>query len=535
MIPYSDHSSHAELLEFVSMLRPARVLPIVQQMRGPFGLDISDRADMSCFQGILWKSRLVRHIDNNSTYDRQLGEESTESNKDRVFLRERLAEGNMAPTYDFSPWSVCKRDQISHTYKKSGLKSGVRSRKRPATGVVYVSFSADGHMSDYSDITHPSQQHTHLTGSCTTSHPIQQHSHTVPSDITSKSLEQSVDSQQHKDILQLHVKRTAAQGIDSHRECGIVDSAASHPHSLCDCPLPGGCRKCLEEDVCADVVARCDDAGDGAHVDERMGSVEMDHHDRVTQQSLTDDSQVDNVSSDNHDFPNSFKSCHASAGQCCYRTDQQPSLTSTLSDHLPPQSKSVSPQTEGSHLLKYAMREQCVGGGRAALKPHIGVDNNLVDGACTQSHSIHLELVCGVLETRIREVDNRRSSSCILLPPCVPGDSCHAGIPGHCANISESSAASSWDHPRQELDMSGSCPELKLPLDSQNEHGAESTSFMSKFLPTASVQRGTRSTDFQMCSSGMLRQKQQILELESRKIGSVSHFIASLQEFLRKT
>ncbi|BFZ07551.1 hypothetical protein BsWGS_10590 [Bradybaena similaris] len=674
VIPYSDHSSYAELLEFVSMLRPARILPIVQQLTGPFGVDISDRADMSCFQGSLLKSRPGRHIYNNSMCDRQLGEGSTESNKERMFLRERLAEGNMAPTHDFSPLSVCKRDKNSHPCKKSGFKSGVRGRKRSATGVVYVSFSADGQMSDYSDMTHPSQQHAHMMGSGTTSHPIQQHSHTACSHITSQQhshtacshitsqlLEESVDRQQHKDIPQLHAKsvdrqqhkdflqlhaksvdiqqhkdipqlhakRKAAQGVD--HECGIVDSAASHPHSPCDCPLHGECRKCIEEDACAAVVVRCD--GDGARVDERMSSVEMDQHDLVTQQSVMDDSQVDNVSSDHPDFPDSFKSCHASSGQCRYPTDQQwHSLTSTLSDHLPPQGKSILPLTEGSLLLKYSMREECVGGGSPALKPHIGVDNNLVDSNL-EFFSSHGD---GVLATLNTEVDNRSSGLGILLQKCAPDGSFHVNISRPFADMSESSAASSWDHPGQELDMSGSCPELKLPLDSQDEHGAESTSFTSKssrtgaestsftstspltgaestsftskssltgaestsftstspligaertsFIskssatgaestsftskssltgaestsftskpsptaaestsftskssPTASIQCGTRGTGLtrnQLRSSGMLRRKKRIFELKSSEIGSVGHFIASLQEFLRKT
>ncbi|XP_041346696.1 5' exonuclease Apollo-like [Gigantopelta aegis] len=50
VVPYSDHSSYSELLEFVSKLRPCAVVPIVSSTtRGPFGVDISSRADMSCF------------------------------------------------------------------------------------------------------------------------------------------------------------------------------------------------------------------------------------------------------------------------------------------------------------------------------------------------------------------------------------------------------------------------------------------------------------------------------------------------------
>ena len=50
VVPYSDHSSYPELMEFVSKLRPCAVVPIVSsKTRGPFGVDISSRADMSCF------------------------------------------------------------------------------------------------------------------------------------------------------------------------------------------------------------------------------------------------------------------------------------------------------------------------------------------------------------------------------------------------------------------------------------------------------------------------------------------------------
>ena len=58
VVPYSDHSSYPELVEFVSKLKPACVVPIVcGKVRGPFGVDVSCREDMSCFQPYLSKTQ----------------------------------------------------------------------------------------------------------------------------------------------------------------------------------------------------------------------------------------------------------------------------------------------------------------------------------------------------------------------------------------------------------------------------------------------------------------------------------------------
>ncbi|XP_048741970.2 5' exonuclease Apollo-like [Ostrea edulis] len=58
IVPYSDHSSFNELIDFVKLIKPSCVYPIVSgKGRGPFGLDITDRADVSMYKTHLGKPR----------------------------------------------------------------------------------------------------------------------------------------------------------------------------------------------------------------------------------------------------------------------------------------------------------------------------------------------------------------------------------------------------------------------------------------------------------------------------------------------
>lgn len=64
IVPYSDHSSFPELVQFVSKVKPASIVPIVgKTSRGPFGVSVANRADMSCFKKFLSKhlQKFQRH------------------------------------------------------------------------------------------------------------------------------------------------------------------------------------------------------------------------------------------------------------------------------------------------------------------------------------------------------------------------------------------------------------------------------------------------------------------------------------------
>lgn len=63
VIPYSNHSSFSELKMFIKKVKPSTIIPIVgKEKKGIFGIDISDRADMSIFNGLLRESINIERI-----------------------------------------------------------------------------------------------------------------------------------------------------------------------------------------------------------------------------------------------------------------------------------------------------------------------------------------------------------------------------------------------------------------------------------------------------------------------------------------
>lgn len=77
IVPYSDHSSYTELMQFVSFLKPCKILPVVSgSARGPFGFSVADRADMS---------RLYKYLSTTETADRHVPDTVLRFMKGRAF------------------------------------------------------------------------------------------------------------------------------------------------------------------------------------------------------------------------------------------------------------------------------------------------------------------------------------------------------------------------------------------------------------------------------------------------------------------
>lgn len=61
VIPYSDHSSYPELVEFVKRINPKQIIPVVNaNAKGPFNISVAHRADMSSFNQYLSKSPIKK-------------------------------------------------------------------------------------------------------------------------------------------------------------------------------------------------------------------------------------------------------------------------------------------------------------------------------------------------------------------------------------------------------------------------------------------------------------------------------------------
>ncbi|KAI8744479.1 5 exonuclease Apollo [Biomphalaria glabrata] len=92
IVPYSDHCSYPELVQFVSALRPNKVLPIVTGTKGPYNSDFSDRLNMSCFDAYLSQPHAVSTnatnlLDSHTETERLTG---TVTNSKLSFVKRRM-------------------------------------------------------------------------------------------------------------------------------------------------------------------------------------------------------------------------------------------------------------------------------------------------------------------------------------------------------------------------------------------------------------------------------------------------------------
>ena len=122
VVPYSDHSSYTELCEFVSKLKPACVLPIVKgKVRGPFGVDISSREDMSCFKRYLSSPQNAHHVsllDASSQGSKKLHNISDSS-------RQQCGFENLFPDFFQQPPPLRKKQSFQRKPRKTLWPKGV--------------------------------------------------------------------------------------------------------------------------------------------------------------------------------------------------------------------------------------------------------------------------------------------------------------------------------------------------------------------------------------------------------------------------
>lgn len=123
VIPYSDHSSYIELMQFVSLLKPCKILPVVSgSTRGPFGTSVADRGDMSRF-------------------DKYLNVSTTTAGKQIPDTVRRLMKGRVSLSFENKKQGVKRKakKQLSSGAKKF-RKKGVEYDDSPIKHVQQQSF-----------------------------------------------------------------------------------------------------------------------------------------------------------------------------------------------------------------------------------------------------------------------------------------------------------------------------------------------------------------------------------------------------------
>ena len=123
IVPYSNHSCYPELLEFIRLIKPKKVKPIVTSKRGPLGCDNSNRISMRTFDKYLNREPLTQFNIPKSVRNYMNGSHlkcKVTGTRKRKFSKFRYQRRNSVP-------QGVVFDQSPHKQKDISSNSGVKS------------------------------------------------------------------------------------------------------------------------------------------------------------------------------------------------------------------------------------------------------------------------------------------------------------------------------------------------------------------------------------------------------------------------